>query len=285
MRFAGNIENELLVLRRQPVEHLQVHGDDGRAVVVDSHGAELRHFVDPERIDIDDGQIAAVDHPLLGRRHDLAPGHRYRIAAEASDGIGKHLGKLDSNLATAKILGLDDWTLVGPEVTVAVVVEEQHLELVLLLELLIEALADLAVEHGVSGIVVLHQIWDEEHTHLREDGRRRTGRTANSDVAGLDGIHDLQFLRDQRAAMEFYGECAVGPRIELLGHPIEGDGTRFRRRNDVRPEELPGRRLRVQRSAARGENARKTSTSLQQTAAGHWASQFSGRHAYPPGWT
>jgi hypothetical protein len=29
----------------------------------------------------------------------------------------------------------------------------------------------------------------------------------------------------QSAAMEFHGECAVGPRIELLGHPIESDGT------------------------------------------------------------
>src|SRR5262249_58027728 len=108
-----------------------------------------------------------------------------------------------------------------------------------------------------------------------------TGRTAYCDVAGLDGIHDLQFLRDQCAAVKFYGETAFGPPIKLLGHPFERDGSRFWRRDDVRPQKLLGRSLREDRSAAGGEDAGKTGTSPQRAAAGHLSGGFSRRHAFP----
>src|SRR5262249_32095960 len=262
-------------------EHFQVHDDQGGAVIVEGHGAELRHLIDPERVDVYDRQIPAVDHALLGRRDDLAPGHRHRIAAKAGNRVGKYLGKLYANLAPAEILGLDDRTLVGPEVTIAVVVEEQRLDLVFFLEFLAEPLTDLAIEHGVGRIVVLHEIRDEERAHLRKDGRRGAGRAADCDIAGLDGIHDLQFLRDQRTAVEFHGESAFGPLVELLGHPFERDGGRFRRRDDVSPQELPGRGLREDRSAAGGEDAGKTGTGLQHAAAGQWSGGSADRHALP----
>ena len=124
-----------------------------------------------------------------------------------------------------QVLRLDDRAFVGPEVAEAEVVEEQKLELVFLLEFLIEAVADLAVEHGVGLLVVLHQIGDEEHAHLGEYGCRRAGRTADGDVAGLDGVHDLQLLGDQCTAEELHVERTLASRIELLGHPFE-----FRRR-------------------------------------------------------
>src|SRR5262249_56341577 len=88
------------------------------------------------------------------------------------------------------------------------------------------------------------------------------------------------FLRDQCAAVEFYGETAFGPLIKLLGHPFKRDGSRFWRRDDVRPQKLLGRSLREDRSAAGGEDAGKTGTSPQRAAAGTCGGQVAGRHAF-----
>ena len=96
----------------------------------------------------------------------------------------------------------------------AVIVEEQDLELVLVLELLIEPVADRAVEHLVGLVVAGDQIRHEKDAHFRKDRRRGAAGITHRDVAGFHRIDDFQLLGQQRAAMKFHDELA----LRALGH-------------------------------------------------------------------
>src|SRR5207249_2758620 len=144
----------------------------------------LGDLVGPERIDVHDRQIGAVDHPLLRGRDDLTPGHRHRVGSEAVHGVGENPALLHAHLEPLEIGRRVDGPPVVPEVTEAVVVEEHDLQLVLLLEGLVEVPPDLAVEHGVGVVVVADEERREEHAHLRENGAGGPARVAEGNPGG-----------------------------------------------------------------------------------------------------
>ena len=149
----------------------------------------------------------------------------------------------------------------------AVIEIAEHLELVVVLDLLAELVADLAVEHGVGRGIVLHQIGHQQRAHLRKHGGGGARRAAHRDAAGLDRVHDLQLLRDQGLAEELHVERALGARGDFLGHPVERDRGRFRDRVDVREHQLLRLGLREGRGAAGGENAGHAGAGAQKRAA------------------
>src|SRR5665647_2991717 len=77
----------------------------------------------------------------------------------------------------------DDRLLAGPEMPEAVIVIATHLEFVFVLDLLVELVADPAVEHGVGGGIILHQIGHEQRAHLRKNGRGSARRASHRDAA------------------------------------------------------------------------------------------------------
>ena len=91
----------------------------------------------------------------------------------------------------------------------AVVEIAQHLELVVVLDLLADLAADASVEHGVGRGIILHQIGHQQCAHLREHGRGGARRATHRDAAGLDRVHDLQLLRDQGFAEELHLQRAL----------------------------------------------------------------------------
>src|SRR5206468_5357928 len=115
--------------------------------ILEGHRGIPGHLVDLERVDVHDRQVRAVDHALLRGRDDLGPGHGHRVRAEAVHGVGEDLALLHAQLEALEVVGLRDGPLVVPEVTEAIVEEEEDLEPVLPLELLVEAPSNLAVEH------------------------------------------------------------------------------------------------------------------------------------------
>ena len=93
--------------------------------------------------------------------------------------------------------------------TEAVVIIAHHLELVFVLDLFGELVADPPVEHGVGRSVILHQIGHEQRAHFGKHGGGGAGGTAHRDAAGFDRVHDFQLLRDQGLAEELHLERAV----------------------------------------------------------------------------
>ena len=166
------------------------------------------------------GQVGAVDDALLGGGDDLAERHGHGAGAEAVDGVGEDPPLLHAHLQALEVGRRVDGLLAVPEVAEAVVEEEQDLDLVLLLERLVEVLADLAVEHRVGVLVVTHQVRRQEDAHLGEHGRGGADRAADGDVARLDGVHDLELLVQERPAVEDHVDRPVGAPRDLFGHEL-----------------------------------------------------------------
>src|SRR3981189_3646034 len=178
---------------RQPVPDFEVHHGVGRAVIVIGQRGIFRYLVDLQRLHIDNGQIAAIDHALLGGGDDLAERHRHRAAAEPVDGVAEYFGLLHADFQPAQVFRFDDRLLRGPEMAEAVVEIAEHLELVIILDLLAAAVAHFYIWHG-----------RKLRPHFRKYGCRRTRWTAHRDAAGLDRVHDLELLRDQGLAEELH---------------------------------------------------------------------------------
>ena len=127
---------------------------------------------------------------------------------------------------------------VVPEMSEAIIVKTQDLELVLVLELTVQAVADHAVEHPVGLIVALDEIRHEKNTHLGKYGRGGSTRVADRNVAGFDGIDDLELLGQERPGVKFDFELALCPLVDRLGHLGERHGGRFGRRHDMGHNQL-----------------------------------------------
>ena len=278
LRGARQFEHQFLLIGRQPVPDVEVHHGVGRAVIVIGEGGVFRDFVNLERLHVDDGQVAAVDHALFRSRDDLAIGHRHGIAAEPIDGVAENLRLLHADFQAAQVSRFDDRLLRGPEMAKAIVEIAEHLELVVVFDLFAQLVADLAVEHGIGGGVVLDEIRHEECTHLRKYRGGGSGRASHRDAAGLDRIHDLELLRDQRLAEELHFERAVCPRRQFLRHPVEGHGRRFRHGIDVGEDQFLRLGLGKDGCAAGGENARQAS------AGGEKRTAIEGGAAHKSGW-
>ena len=149
----------------------------------------------------------------------------------------------------------------------AVIEIAQHLELVVVLDLFADVVADLAVEHGVGRGIILHQIGHEQRAHFRKYGCGGARGAAHRDASRFDRVHDLELLRDQGFAEELHVKRAFRLRGCFLRHPVERDRGRFRDRVDVREYELFRRGLREGRRAAGGENAGHAGARAQQRAA------------------
>ena len=208
----------------QPIPDIEIDDRRGRPVIVIGHRAVFRHLIGLQRQDVDDRQVGAVDDARLRRRDHLAPGHRHRDPTQSVDRVGEHLGLLHPHLEAAQVFRLADRPLAVPEMAEAVVVEEQHLELVFLLELLVEPATNLAVEQLVGLIVAGDQIGHEKDAHLGEHRRRGAARIAHRDIAGFDRVDDLELLGQQRAAVELHDQFALRALGHLFRHLDEGDG-------------------------------------------------------------
>ncbi len=78
-----------------------------------------------------------------------------------------------------------------------------------ILELLVEPLADLAVEHLVGLVVAGDEIGHEKDAHLREHRRGGAAGIAHRDVAGFDRVDDLELLGEERPAVKLHDELAL----------------------------------------------------------------------------
>src|SRR6516164_690539 len=145
------------------------------------HRTIFRDLVGLECQDIDDRQIGAVDDALLRSRDYLAPGHRHSDTAQTIDRVGEHFGRLYPEFHAAQILRRGYWPAVVPEMAEAVIVKAKDFQLVFVLKLPVEAVADRPVEHFVGLVVALDEVGDEKDTHLGEYGRGGAPRVANRD--------------------------------------------------------------------------------------------------------
>src|SRR5436305_6920502 len=106
LRGARQIHDQLLLIGRKAIPDLEVHHRVGRAVIVIGERSVFRHFVDLQRLHVDDGQIAAVDDALLGGADDFAIRHRHRAAAESVDGVAEYFRLLYPDFHAAKVFRL-----------------------------------------------------------------------------------------------------------------------------------------------------------------------------------
>jgi hypothetical protein len=192
------------MIGRQSVPDFEIHHRIGRAVIMIGERSILGHLVDLQRLHVDNRQIAAVDHALLGGGDDLAKRHRHRAAAEPVDGVAEYLCLLHADFHSAQVFRLDDRLLRGPEMAEAIVEIAEHLELVVVLDLLADLVADPPVEHGVGRSIILHQIRHEQRAHFRKYGCGGARRAAHRDASRFDRVHDLELLRDQGFAEELH---------------------------------------------------------------------------------
>jgi hypothetical protein len=107
------------------------------------------------------------------------------------------------DLQSAQVAWFVDRSACVPEVTETVVEVIQHLDAVFLLEGLVELIADLAVQDLVGLVVGTDEVADQEDAHLGEYRGGGAGGRADGDTAGLHAVHHVDFLGQQRAAMEF----------------------------------------------------------------------------------
>ena len=64
----------------------------------------LRDLVELLHQQVHDIALGTVDHPLLGRRVDLSPGHVRRLSPERFEGVEQHRAAHDSNLEPLQII-------------------------------------------------------------------------------------------------------------------------------------------------------------------------------------
>jgi len=188
-------------------------------------------------------------------------------AAKAVHGVGVDLGELHAQLHAPQVVRLVDRVPRVPEVAEAVIEEAQHLDAVFLLEGLVQFRPDIAVEQAIGLVVAADEVGHEERRHLGEHGARRAGGIADRDVAGLHRVHDLEFLGEERGALEIHDQLALGTVRDLFGEPVESDRGALRHGVDVREHQLLRRGLRESRCAAEGENAREAAGALEDRAA------------------
>ena len=265
--LARAIEHQLLLVGRERVPHAEVHRHQGRAVVVAGHRVVFGNLVGLQRNHVDDGQIGAIDHALLRGGDHLGPAERHRDRADAVHRVGEHLRWLGADLQSAQVARFIDRSARIPEVTETVVEVIQHLDAVFLLEGLVELIADLAVQDLVGLVIGTDQIADQEHAHLGEDRRGGAGRRADGDAAGLHAVHHVDFLGQQRAAVEFNLQFASRALGHRLGEPVECDRAGFRHRRDMGDDQLGGLGLCDGGRLAERQDAGETARTVQDTAA------------------
>jgi hypothetical protein len=280
LRGPRSVEQQFLLGRREAVPEVEIDDQRRRSVIVIGHRAIFRDLVGLERQDIDDRQVGAVDDALLRGRDHLAPGHRHRDAAQTVDRVGEHLGRLHAQLEAAQILGRGNRAAVVPEMAEAVIVKAQDLELVFVLKLPVEAVADRPVEHLVGLVIALYEIGHQKDAHLREHRRGGATRVAYRDVAGFDRIDDLELLGQQRTGVKFDLEAAACLLVDSVGHLDKSDGGRFGRRHDMGHDEFLWRRLGERGSTTQSQNPGKPArrSAQQATAARHAGSDKNATH-------
>jgi hypothetical protein len=120
---------------------------------------------------------------------------------------------------------------------------------------LVEPLADLAVEHLVGLVVAGDQIGHEKDAHFREHRRRGAARVAHRDIAGFDRVDDLELLGQQGAAVELHRQLALRALGHLLGHRGKCHRRGFGLGGHMREDQLFRRRLRESRRLGEREDA------------------------------
>jgi hypothetical protein len=134
---------------------------------------------------------------------------------------------------------------------------------------LVEPLADLAVEHLVGLVVAGDQIGHEEDAHFREHRRRGAARVAHRDIAGFDRVDDFELLGQQGAAVELHRKLALRALGHLLGHRGKRHRRGFGLGRDMREDQLFRGRLRKGRRLRKGQYPGRPG-GLQEAAARRW---------------